>query len=499
MQNREKVDRKNISMSKGVFCATQEALKLFSSLSASFLYFTLPTFSDILCFTLILIPIGASSLLHQLKSGPLFKKISHKLNSSLEHHGRLSHHNSNNNNGYTVHVESEEIIIVSIVLIFWMIFIIMFIKKWGRIRHLEPCSFVPVSSKCGGPHGGIHFDSSNLISSNLMSSPKLHSLRGSSYHNNLNLSTTANALGNCSSRKSSFNHQTTSISSPSAINPVSVDCNEGHLSVPGNGYERNNTDLRSRSVSPDNVPFPFHSRRNSPFGIHSPYTSTHSSMGQTSCKYNHSPMMTSARDQWSFIANNARGHSLPCNSRFRKKNELDIQERKSSDPGQIVVTESEQETNNNPEKQLDSSQMAEKAVVGQSEVFSSSSSLKLSFSSSSESTNETSRKSSSTIDRKGNVTKSKRGSKVVTENSRLVGNQELPNEFKQGVNDGLSREENTKEVVGRNNDDEMQITLKREEREMRLTREERKNDDEEGNVEPLIVKCSKVLYQGNVS
>ena len=276
-------------------------------------------------------PIGASSLLHQLKSRPQFKRLSHELNNSLDH-AKLSQDPSSHT-GYTVHVESEEIIIVSIVLIFWMVFIIMFIKKWGRIRHLEPCSFAPISSFAAVPkHCRSGTKCPDGVFDGLSSAPKLHpTLGGSSYHNNLNLS-----QANLAPRKSNgvLNH---SLMSPviSARNSV-INGNERHLSVPGSCA---NTVMRSTSVSPDNlIPFPF--RNNGQ------YFGCHSFPGQITppSVCDQFPMSTSMSSCGMVMSPNTRVHSLPVNSRFRAKKWE--QSRKSSDPGQIaakVTQESENE------------------------------------------------------------------------------------------------------------------------------------------------------------
>ena len=47
-------------------------------------------------------------------------------------------------------VKTEEVVIVSVIILIWMSFILLFIKKWGRIRTLEPRCFLPKELLEGG-------------------------------------------------------------------------------------------------------------------------------------------------------------------------------------------------------------------------------------------------------------------------------------------------------------------------------------------------------------
>lgn len=333
-------------MSRVLFCTTQDTLNLFFRIFFShpllLVFFLLLLFLWFFSFVSqkmhphqpLFFPLtGASSLLHQLKSRPLFKKLSHKLNST---HAHLTHHGSST---YTVHVESEEIIIVSLVLIFWMVFIIIFIKKWGRIRHLEPCSFVPMngSARCGS--------TDHASSKNHLSLEHRLSYHGHSYHNNLNACANS-VIGN--PRKGSFN--------PLAINPKLISAigspNERHLSVPNC-----NLSARCRSVSPGGQ---VSSLVSSPSALwkrpltitgHSG-TSGLSLTGQTSV-FDHSPVSASGWNQLTPF----RVNSLPNDRRNRTKGTREAKEKTNdqmearegrmlSDPRQMRELEQEQKNNN---------------------------------------------------------------------------------------------------------------------------------------------------------
>src|SRR5689334_11137457 len=47
-------------------------------------------------------------------------------------------------------VKTEEAVIVLVIIVIWMSLILLFIKKWGRIRTLEPRCFLPKELLEGG-------------------------------------------------------------------------------------------------------------------------------------------------------------------------------------------------------------------------------------------------------------------------------------------------------------------------------------------------------------